>query len=788
MPESLNLQFFILGVETRLNLNNRILFEVFSTLSPFPALASSRIEAMAEYKIFLLALLIALLLIIQPTGGFSPAPVSVKAAPQQQISSGDVVISQFRFRGNGRDEDDFVEIFNRTCGDVDLSNWHLDNGSDSAHYLLYQFPASTTLHQGQYYLVANPPNPPDDITGYDDPQPPTPDGFYITDKSGPADVDGVALISDTNQIIDQVGTSAAALHEGTPLTALTADDDKGYRRKTVDSGTFAGAYADTNNNVADFPESVTSQPHNSDDTSGTCGIRNQTISGNAGVGGAMLSYNDGASKTVTADGTGAYTLTVPWNWSGTVTPSKTGYVFLPINYLYTNVTVDQTVQNYTATLAPTSTPTPTITNTPTITLTPTNTPTGFHPRLIVNEVAWYGTIASTSADWIELYNPLDTELTLDGWTLEAQDGRPTIDLTGILAGHGYYLLGHVTSAQATATAAPTPTCTNFQLSDHVTINQYFTDDVSSGGETLFLVNPSNIVEDYANRDGGSWPAGSTSHSASMERTGGNTPIPDSNTAWVTYADSPVNFVHDCSGNRVYGTPGGQNWAYNKTPTPTPKPTKTPTTRPPTAAPKVIINEFLPRAGFDWNQDGAVDVKDEFIELKNLGPINVDLKNWKLDDEANLGSSPFTLPSQILKPGDRAVFYGSTTHILLDDSGDTVRVINPAGVVVDARTYGVVAEPDQSHCRFPDGFYWRRPCFPTPGTENALTGFVPSAPPSAASKPPICLLADTVPDPFRQAECAAFGADMVNEKYWNDQAGLDEFPVPDNHSKWKTRVE
>jgi hypothetical protein len=274
----------------------------------------------------------------------------------------------------------------------------------------------------------------------------------------------------------------------------------------------------------------------------------------------------------------------------------------------------------------------------------------------------------------------------------------------------------------------------------------------------------------------------------MERTGENNPEPDSSHAWVTYADAPLNFVRDCNSNRVYGTPGYKNWAFNLTPTPTEKPTKTPTIRPPTAAPKVIINEFLPRAGFDWNQDGKVDTNDEFIELKNLGPINVDLKNWKLDDEANLGSSPFTLTSKVLKPGDRAVFYGSTTHILLDDSGDSVRVINSFGVVVDARTYGAVADPDQSHCRFPDGYYWRIPCFPTPGTENALTGFVPATPPSAAIKPPVCLLADTVPDPFRQAECAGFGADMVNGQYWNDQAGLNEFPVQDNHSKWKTRVE
>ena len=49
-----------------------------------------------------------------------------------------------------------------------------------------------------------------------------------------------------------------------------------------------------------------------------------TISGNAGVAGATLSYTDGTAKTASADGSGNYSFTVSYNWSGTVTPSRTG--------------------------------------------------------------------------------------------------------------------------------------------------------------------------------------------------------------------------------------------------------------------------------------------------------------------------------------------------------------------------------------------------------------------------------------------------------------------------------
>jgi hypothetical protein len=75
-----------------------------------------------------------------------------------------------------------------------------------------------------------------------------------------------------------------------------------------------------------------------------------TISGNAGVGEAILGYTDGIAKTVTSDGEGDYSFTVPYHWSGTITPSKIGYTFDPVSITYTNIASDQAGQDYTATL------------------------------------------------------------------------------------------------------------------------------------------------------------------------------------------------------------------------------------------------------------------------------------------------------------------------------------------------------------------------------------------------------------------------------------------------------
>jgi uncharacterized repeat protein (TIGR01451 family) len=70
------------------------------------------------------------------------------------------------------------------------------------------------------------------------------------------------------------------------------------------------------------------------------------ISGNAGVASATITYTGGSTA---SDGTGFYSFIVLSGWSGTVTPTKTGYTFNPTNRPYTNVMAPQTNQDYIAT-------------------------------------------------------------------------------------------------------------------------------------------------------------------------------------------------------------------------------------------------------------------------------------------------------------------------------------------------------------------------------------------------------------------------------------------------------
>jgi hypothetical protein len=261
-----------------------------------------------------------------------------------------------------------------------------------------------------------------------------------------------------------------------------------------------------------------------------------------------------------------------------------------------------------------------------------------------------------------------------------------------------------------------------------------------------------------------------------------------------------------SANRVTDVPGNGNAATTSTatvnygipPTPTVTRTRTPTpvrtatrtrtpTRIPTVAPAqlVAINEFVPRPGHDWNNDGEVNVRDEYIEIINHGTINVNLGGYSLDDEANIGSIPYRLPSVIIKPGERLVFYGSETGLLLSDGGDGVRLLKPNGQLMDAYNYTIARYSDQSYCRLPDNGGlddWNQNCYPTPGLQNSLSSeFV--SPANGLNETLRCPIADTLPEDFVIAECSPYGNNIWRRAFWDATGWYGETIIPDIESRW-----
>lgn len=321
----------------------------------------------------------------------------------------------------------------------------------------------------------------------------------------------------------------------------------------------------------------------------------------------------------------------------------------------------------------------------------TATPTASPPpvpalTVLINEVAWAGTWASSSDEWIELLNPGTSAVDLSGWRL-TDGGDVNIALGDLLPAGSFYLLERTDDLTVADIAA----------------DQMYTGGLNNDGETLRLLDPTGALIDSANGDGGGWSAGSGSSYASMERRGGD----DRSGNWGTFTGY-YGTGHDADGNPIVGTPRATNSLFFPTPAPTWIPGR------------IVINEVLIRPHYDWEGTGGVNSNDEFIELYNLGPFPVYLRGFLLDDIPDGGSAPYTIPGFTLGPGTYRAFFHTRTHIALNDSGDTIRLLDPDGNVLDEITYLRVRAYNLSYGRLPDGSSrLRYGLWPTPGEANIL---------------------------------------------------------------------
>ena len=167
--------------------------------------------------------------------------------------------------------------------------------------------------------------------------------------------------------------------------------------------------------------------------------------------------------------------------------------------------------------------------------------------VVISEVAWGGTAASSADEWIELYNAGDGAVDLAGWTLEDSDGGITISLDGIVPAGGFFLLERTDDAT---------------VSD-VPAGQFYTGILGNSGDGLVLRDGGGTVVDMANGDGGPWPAGSGSPDYwSMERIDPAAPDADGN--W-TANDGQTRNGLDANGDPLNGTPAQANSPWPQQP-------------------------------------------------------------------------------------------------------------------------------------------------------------------------------------------------------------------------------
>ena len=94
-------------------------------------------------------------------------------------------------------------------------------------------------------------------------------------------------------------------------------------------------------------EAVDSSVLMADPNSGAVKPVNVTISGNTGAAGVTLTYVSGVQKTVLSDVSGNYRISVPYNWSGKITPTKSGVIsFSPAFRSYSAIKNSPIGQNF----------------------------------------------------------------------------------------------------------------------------------------------------------------------------------------------------------------------------------------------------------------------------------------------------------------------------------------------------------------------------------------------------------------------------------------------------------
>ncbi len=168
--------------------------------------------------------------------------------------------------------------------------------------------------------------------------------------------------------------------------------------------------------------------------------------------------------------------------------------------------------------------------------------------VVINEVAWAGTAASTADEWIELYNNTPYSISLTDWHLVDNDNL-NITLSGFIAPYSHYLIERTDDTTVMSVTADL-------------VRSFGTGGLHNDGQVLTLTNVAGNVIDLVNSDGGGWPAGTSTPRVTMERIDPTAPGDDAN-----WADNNgfLTYGWDANGDPLNGTARIHNSVYDPPP-------------------------------------------------------------------------------------------------------------------------------------------------------------------------------------------------------------------------------
>jgi methyl coenzyme M reductase subunit D len=281
-------------------------------------------------------------------------------------------------------------------------------------------------------------------------------------------------------------------------------------------------------------------------------------------------------------------------------------------------------------------------------------------KIVINEIAWMGTLESHYDEWIELKNLSNGNVDLSGWILEkgdCEDGDcDKIDLEGIIKSREFYLLERSDDNSV----------------KNVKADLFFSGSINNKNEFLILKNKEGVIIDKISAEP-DWPAGDNNKKLTMER--------NKDGKWK---NSLI----------VDGTPKKENSEANNLP------------EPKIYSRKLEMTELMP------NPEGT-DKNKEWIELFNRDEKELDLESWYFFNQSD---KKIKLDGLKIKSQERLKVEIKNSSFSLKNSDGWIELRNPNDEIVDRVSYLESAKMNASYNKNIQG-KWEWSIFVTPGKEN-----------------------------------------------------------------------
>lgn len=333
--------------------------------------------------------------------------------------------------------------------------------------------------------------------------------------------------------------------------------------------------------------------------------------------------------------------------------------------------------------------------------------------IVISEIQT-GLPGELSKEFIELYNPTDTPISLRDWKLRYKSATGITwslkkTLSSEMPAYGYYListtgyLSGATDEQATLGLSGESGHIRLEDSEGVIIDTLGWGELADGAEGTPALAP---------------PAGQ-----SLERKPG----------WLDEAGGNAVDTSDNAADFLVRLLPQPQWSNSEVEQPKDL-TELPEALLPVEEeqPDTPLPVYLPLQISELYVDPIApetDVNDEFIELYNPNDEAVELKNYVLKSGSNLHDY-FQLQPTILAAKEFFVLSASTSNLSLTNTGGRVQLLDPTGKVLDETPDYGKAEPGLSFAKGENGWAWTTEL--TEGKGNIITAPIAAAAVKAAA--------------------------------------------------------